>query len=664
MIESNDKTFKLPPINHRHTPPINDTSKIQKIFKETLKDPVSRIQTSFSWAKIKPLFLAPHDKAIVDLDSSIKEDLSNWIQTERDLNILNDKKTVADAVLLCLNNLDARLKIQNLDHLSELPNFIFNIPIRELEIYNCNKINTIDLSNPTLKNLQKLSIKGCLNLTKIPNEIGDLSCLRFLALIDLPSIKELNPQIFSLQGITSLHIIRCTQIKHIPEEISLLKNIEILSFEGCSELQNITPSIGFLPKLYYLNLSNCTQITSLPETLKHLKSLKTLIAFRCLMLKTLPEDLNFCTKLMHVLLNECYMLNSIPRSWCFLSKNCVISVENCPIALNSVVDLERSILLLHKNNSIFGPNLPLSFQKAKKSELDSVLKIYYWKFKRIFTEKNLRMLNFEFFRFQIKPEETQLLKKFLMELFNTSEYQNEKTQDNLLKIVFQILEKSASDPFFFQEKAIFLIFAALSSCEDQLLVGLNRIHLELKIHNLSSSPSIEKSYNLLIGYRRLQLLYQEVKNLHASLPKVDFVELFLFLQILLSDCLKLPSETKTMAYQLDPQIPIKDIAKLIKENILEKTESKKQIIDVLCIPQEKIYDESGKLLKSGDLTLDNPFYLELSDLWIEQLLKFFPDCCNDLQISDTDLMQTEKLLQFQRAKTQRFKEITSKILQS
>jgi len=177
MIVSNDKTLKLPPIDHRPQTHLNDISNLQKIFKRTLKDPVSRIQTTFNWTKIKPRFLETKKVPIVDETSKLKEALYNWMQSDNDPNILLNKQTVEYAVLSCLRESNSTLKIQNLEYLSELPDFIFNIPIRELEIYNCNQLTTIPLSSFQLKNLQRLSIRGCSNFEKIPIEIENLSNL-------------------------------------------------------------------------------------------------------------------------------------------------------------------------------------------------------------------------------------------------------------------------------------------------------------------------------------------------------------------------------------------------------------------------------------------------------------------------------------------------------
>ncbi|XP_024030236.1 disease resistance-like protein DSC1 [Morus notabilis] len=110
-------------------------------------------------------------------------------------------------------------------------------------------------------NLEKINLRRCIHLKRLPGGIGKLELL----------------QVLRLSG--------CSNIDEFPE---LPKNIQRLHMDGTA-IENVPPSIERLSQLLVFNLTNCKRLESLPTNFSKLKSLEELYVGGCLALNYLPE---------------------------------------------------------------------------------------------------------------------------------------------------------------------------------------------------------------------------------------------------------------------------------------------------------------------------------------------------------------------------------------
>lgn len=109
----------------------------------------------------------------------------------------------------------------------------------------------------------------CIWLKTLPPEIGQLTDLRKVTLIDMP-LSSLPPEIGLLTNLQELNL-NNTRLTGLPPEIGHLANLSMLNLDN-SPLTRLPPEIGRLRELRSLSLS-ATQITELPVELGQLPNL-------------------------------------------------------------------------------------------------------------------------------------------------------------------------------------------------------------------------------------------------------------------------------------------------------------------------------------------------------------------------------------------------------
>ncbi|KAK9948999.1 hypothetical protein M0R45_004550 [Rubus argutus] len=254
-------------------------------------------------------------------------------------------------------------------------------------------LRDLPISMQQLKGLVLLNLRGCRNLTTIPNLLSLTSlnlsgCLRISKLLDnlgmLAKLQELDASE--------------TVIRYVHRSISLLKNLEVLSFGGCKGLQlpnwfsdlrsltslnlrrcglteevldllcclsslqildlstnnfaSIPNEIDRLSSLHLLDLSE-NNFVSIPESISQLSELTELRLFRCSKLQSLPRNLPFNLK--HVDARECPMLKNNAdtltilasgKRFCFI--NCGQADQDKDHPSNVPVPKEGREVLFHK----------------------------------------------------------------------------------------------------------------------------------------------------------------------------------------------------------------------------------------------------------------------------------------------------------------------------
>jgi hypothetical protein len=100
--------------------------------------------------------------------------------------------------------------------------------------------------------LRHLDLRGCEQLSSLPESIGQLSALRHL----------------DISG--------CSQLSSLPESIGQLSALQSLDLSWLSQLSSLPESIGQLSTLQHLDLSGCSRLSSLPESICQLSALQSL----------------------------------------------------------------------------------------------------------------------------------------------------------------------------------------------------------------------------------------------------------------------------------------------------------------------------------------------------------------------------------------------------
>ena len=102
-----------------------------------------------------------------------------------------------------------------------------------LNLYSCEKIETLPESIGDLANLEKLGLAGCTSLVSLPESIGNLTFLRTLSLYKCPSLQIIPESIRNLQSLTILDLTECTSLVSLPDSIGELSSLEQLVMTNC-----------------------------------------------------------------------------------------------------------------------------------------------------------------------------------------------------------------------------------------------------------------------------------------------------------------------------------------------------------------------------------------------------------------------------------------------
>ncbi|KAK4594849.1 hypothetical protein RGQ29_018540 [Quercus rubra] len=138
-------------------------------------------------------------------------------------------------------------------------------------------IETLDFNK--IPNLEKLVLKGCINLRSLHPSIGVHQKLIFLNLKGCKNLKSL-PSKFEIECLEILIFSGCSNLKRIPEFGENMKSVLELYLDGTA-ITKLPPSIENLTGLVSLNVKDCKNLMSLPSTFFNMKWLKDLNLSGC-----------------------------------------------------------------------------------------------------------------------------------------------------------------------------------------------------------------------------------------------------------------------------------------------------------------------------------------------------------------------------------------------
>ncbi|XP_024178294.1 uncharacterized protein LOC112184260 [Rosa chinensis] len=175
---------------------------------------------------------------------------------------------------------------------------------------------TLDFSK--VPKLEKLILKGCIELLEVHPTIGDLQHLVLLNLKGCESLENL-PQSIRLRSLRTFILSGCSKLRHFPEIVGNMDTLSELYLDGTA-IRELPVSIQHLEGLILLNLSGCRNLLSVPSILSSsLTSLKFLYLSLCSRMDRLPDNIGCLEHLEE--LDACNIaIRKVPDS-IFLLKN-------------------------------------------------------------------------------------------------------------------------------------------------------------------------------------------------------------------------------------------------------------------------------------------------------------------------------------------------------
>ncbi|KFK24294.1 hypothetical protein AALP_AAs63547U000200 [Arabis alpina] len=218
----------------------------------------------------------------------------NMLYLPRGLNYLSPKLRLLywhDFPMTCLPaTVNFKFLIELTMHNSKLEKLWEGIkPLRNLKWMALRySVNLKELPNlSTATNLQKLDLRGCSSLIKLPSSIGNCTKLKKLYLGGCSNLVEF-PSIGNAIDLQSLDLRSFSNLVKLPSSIGNATNLENLDLGDCSNLVELPLSIENLQKLRILRLEGCTKLEVLPTNV-NLESLDILDLTDCSMLKSYPK---------------------------------------------------------------------------------------------------------------------------------------------------------------------------------------------------------------------------------------------------------------------------------------------------------------------------------------------------------------------------------------
>ena len=255
---------------------------------------------------------------------------------------------------------DLQYQLQNLQYLNlgfrinltTLPESIGQLKnLTTLHLSCCKNLTTLPESIGQLKNLTTLDLDGCRNLSTLPESIGQLKNLITLDLSYCKNLTTLPESIGQLKNLTTLRLRNCKNLTTLPESIGQLSNLKKLDLDGYYNLTTLPESIGQLQNLQELDLSWCRNLKTLSESIGQLKNLTTLDLSGCENLTTLPESIGQLQNLQELSLSSCKNLTTLSESIGQLQNLQKLYLHDC-----KNLTLPKNIINLSKHCEIITDN--------------------------------------------------------------------------------------------------------------------------------------------------------------------------------------------------------------------------------------------------------------------------------------------------------------------
>ncbi|XP_061356990.1 disease resistance protein Roq1-like [Gastrolobium bilobum] len=150
--------------------------------------------------------------------------------------------------------------------------------IRVLDFSKCECITEIpDVSG--VPNLEKISVKECVNLTKVHESVGFLDKLKFLNAFGCRKLRSFPP--IKLTSLKELELSYCSSLEIFPEILGEMENVTELYLVG-TPIKRLPFSIRYLTRLQEIELHSCVWVQiELPSSIVMLSELERLCFGTC-----------------------------------------------------------------------------------------------------------------------------------------------------------------------------------------------------------------------------------------------------------------------------------------------------------------------------------------------------------------------------------------------
>ncbi|XP_065619192.1 disease resistance protein RUN1 isoform X2 [Quercus suber] len=226
------------------------------------------------------------------------------------------------------------LKSINMDGSSDLiisPNFNGVQNLEELVLARCSNLRQLHPSIGKLKKLRLLDLKGCQELTNLPDKF-EMESLVTLNLTYCLKVKKIPEFVGNMELFQEL-LLEGTAIIELPSSIECLTGLNTLILQNCKNLVRLPNIICSLTSLYNLNLFGCSKFDKLPKDLGNITSLKKL-KLSGTAIKELPSSIEFLTSLEALILEDCKNFVPLPSTICSLKSLVLMYLSRCPKFVN------------------------------------------------------------------------------------------------------------------------------------------------------------------------------------------------------------------------------------------------------------------------------------------------------------------------------------------
>jgi len=220
---------------------------------------------------------------------------------------------------------------------------------------------TLNLS--VFHNLEFLYVGGIGLQGTIPKEIGLLSKLTYLYLLNNSLVGEIPPSIGNLRQLEFLDISYNNLQGSIPHELGFIKNLTLLDLSNNRIKGEIPSSLGNLKQLEYVHISYNNIQGSIPHELGFLKNITTLDLSHNRLNGNFPISLTDLTQLQYLDISNNFLTGGLPSNFSQLSNLRILRLNNnsiggtFPISFNTLSQL----VFFNISNNLLNGTLPSNF---------------------------------------------------------------------------------------------------------------------------------------------------------------------------------------------------------------------------------------------------------------------------------------------------------------
>ncbi|KAK8276772.1 hypothetical protein V6Z11_D10G223700 [Gossypium hirsutum] len=196
---------------------------------------------------------------------------------------------------------------------SNLPSNLKVLVIRSCKNLQCLLLDEgedVDSNNACV--LQELNIFNCESLKRINRSVLPTT-LKELEILECPKLESISQEIQDNSSLESIEIFSCDMLKGLPQGLNKLKHCKRLVIKDCSNLISLGES-GLPTTLKVLEIQECPKLESISQEIQDNSSLESIEICKCHMLKGLPQGLNKLKHCKRLVIEDCSNLISLGES--------------------------------------------------------------------------------------------------------------------------------------------------------------------------------------------------------------------------------------------------------------------------------------------------------------------------------------------------------------